>query len=235
MSRQQKRDARERELLDAARGVIADEGILEFRMAELARRAGCSVGTLYTHFESKEDVILAVAVESVTCLETLAERVAALPLRTPARLLGIVAADFLRRQARPEMAELEQLVLNASIWRRASRSRVAELRSRIEGVSNGVRNLMRDAEAAGEFATAPAPGWVDLIDYGLWGLVAGLNDLGGVREHVARSLDHSLQPGSPLVRNSVVLINSVPWRDPLQDPDVLEVLQSVVALVECRS
>ena len=50
-------------LLDAAQDVFWTKGYLDARVADIAERAGVSHGTFYTYFDSKEDVLRALAVD----------------------------------------------------------------------------------------------------------------------------------------------------------------------------
>lgn len=52
-------------LTDAAYGLIAAEGLDSLTFRKLARRAGCSLGTLTYHFASREDVISAVLSDKI--------------------------------------------------------------------------------------------------------------------------------------------------------------------------
>lgn len=52
-----RKQARPRELLDAAMAVFVDKGFAGARAEEIAARAGVSKGTLYLYFDSKEDLL----------------------------------------------------------------------------------------------------------------------------------------------------------------------------------
>jgi AcrR family transcriptional regulator len=52
-------------LTAAARVVFEDRGFLEARIADIAKQAAVAHGTFYTYFDSKEEIFLAVAQESV--------------------------------------------------------------------------------------------------------------------------------------------------------------------------
>lgn len=52
-------------LVSAAEVVFARHGFLESRMSDIAKQAGVAHGTVYTYFDSKEDVFLAVASRAV--------------------------------------------------------------------------------------------------------------------------------------------------------------------------
>lgn len=65
---------RRRQILDAARDAWLEEGGFSLRMADIASRARVSKGTLYNHFESKEDLLLAVVEDRLQLGTELVER-----------------------------------------------------------------------------------------------------------------------------------------------------------------
>ncbi len=59
-ARQQSRSAATRQgFLDAARAVFGEQGFVEASVAEIVRRAGSSVGSLYHHFGGKNELFVA--------------------------------------------------------------------------------------------------------------------------------------------------------------------------------
>jgi AcrR family transcriptional regulator len=62
-------------ILDAAQRLIETEGLIRLTTKEIAREAGCAEGTLFKHFERKEDLCLAVVLEnSPKFKETIAQK-----------------------------------------------------------------------------------------------------------------------------------------------------------------
>ncbi|WP_430416907.1 TetR/AcrR family transcriptional regulator [Parasphingorhabdus sp.] len=55
-----KLERKERAILDAARGVFVEHGFDGARMSEIARRANIGEGTIYSYYESKAELMLAV-------------------------------------------------------------------------------------------------------------------------------------------------------------------------------
>ncbi len=55
-----KLERKERAILDAARGVFVEHGFDGARMSEIARRASIGEGTIYSYYESKAELMLAV-------------------------------------------------------------------------------------------------------------------------------------------------------------------------------
>lgn len=59
---------RDQVLIRLAEKLIQEQGMVSFRFSELASLAGCSAGTLYKHFSSKEDLLVAIFARHVELL-----------------------------------------------------------------------------------------------------------------------------------------------------------------------
>lgn len=59
-TQRRKLERKERAILDAARNVFVEHGFDGARMSEIARRAGIGEGTVYSYYESKAELMLAV-------------------------------------------------------------------------------------------------------------------------------------------------------------------------------
>jgi len=88
-------EARKRRLLDAATALAADGGYDAVQMRDVAARAEVALGTLYRHYSSKDQLLLAALAHQAA---TLRERLDQRPARgeTPAERV----ADVLRRASR---------------------------------------------------------------------------------------------------------------------------------------
>jgi TetR/AcrR family transcriptional regulator len=56
-------------ILKAAEEVFAERGFFSARIQDIAERGGFAVGTVYKHFEQKEDVLRALMIENVASME----------------------------------------------------------------------------------------------------------------------------------------------------------------------
>jgi AcrR family transcriptional regulator len=59
------RDDRRREILDAALASFVEKGLVANTIEEIRRAAGASIGSLYHHFDSKDDLAAALYVEGL--------------------------------------------------------------------------------------------------------------------------------------------------------------------------
>jgi AcrR family transcriptional regulator len=71
---ERRKDARPKELIDAALDLFVQHGYAATRLDEVATRAGVSKGTLYLYFESKEELFKAVVRTNVVPLIAQAEQ-----------------------------------------------------------------------------------------------------------------------------------------------------------------
>jgi AcrR family transcriptional regulator len=67
------RVAKRAELLDAASSVIAEDGYADLSLRKVARRAGCTTGTLTYYFANKDDLITALAEHSFDSFDAMLE------------------------------------------------------------------------------------------------------------------------------------------------------------------
>ena len=75
---QRRKDARPREILDAALALFAEKGFAATRMDDIASRAGVTKGTIYLYFDSKEEVFKSLVRESIgTTLSSVVENAGA--------------------------------------------------------------------------------------------------------------------------------------------------------------
>lgn len=64
--RERRQQEARRQLLDAARSLLAENGAEGLRVSEVTDRAEMAVGSFYIHFPTKDDIVDAVVTEAVT-------------------------------------------------------------------------------------------------------------------------------------------------------------------------
>ena len=215
---------RESSILTSARGLVREHGFLGMRITAVAKASGVSVGTLYTHFESREDLILALASRSLRGRLDGFEHVFADDSLGPAeRLVVAVCLDFLFSVDHPELFAAEQLSATPSVWDGGSARRALEVSSHHAEIMLHISAAARAAIDRDEFDP-----WTDrgaqaaAIDRGIWTLMAGSSH---VRATVARvhgdyeSQTERVLPGS-LQANIAALFSGYGWRSTQPKADV---------------
>jgi len=152
-------------ILDAARAAILEHSPARFSLRDVARRSGYSPAGLYEYFSGKEDLVRAVADESLARLYASLSRAAA-DFAPAQRLveLGLVYVRFARENPQHFMLIFAQLP-----------SRRTTLQVPPSGTSpyQLVLRATQDGIDTGVFAARPGFG-AEQIAYGLWALAHGM-------------------------------------------------------------
>ena len=83
----------EKMILEAAEQSIAESSLLDFSMSSISKKAKLSMGSVYKHVQSKEDVLIALA-SFMFCKErALFEQLLSLPLTTPEKIIALSLLD----------------------------------------------------------------------------------------------------------------------------------------------
>jgi TetR/AcrR family transcriptional regulator, transcriptional repressor of aconitase len=164
-------DARRRQILDGARRCFTGNGFHATSMQDVLKEAGLSAGAVYRYFRSKEEIVAAVAAETLESVrESYAAVAAADPPPTPDELFASVLARL--RESLGDSGDqraLPQLLMQ--VWGETLRNPdVARV------LSEGYQGLRRQ--------------WVELVEeYQARGWV----DPGADPDHVARTLIGTVQ------------------------------------------
>lgn len=227
--RLRERAEREQRFLDKAQELIQRDGLLSLQMSRIAEECDYATGTLYQHFASKEDLLVALATRNALSRVDLFERAARWHGPTRERMLSIALADLMVIREQPEHFRLAQFVLTDVIWGAASptsRQRSLEASAPLGALTD---SIVVDAIAAGDL-----PAGLGLspqaVTIGPWTLSLGLHTLTqaeGLLEGLASP--HALgDPYRLLMKHLHYLLNGYGWL-PLFNPaddDALDALNA---------
>jgi AcrR family transcriptional regulator len=144
---QAKRDARQQQILDAALACFSENGFHQTGMADIVRRSGLSHGAVYLYFQSKDDLIEALAVDrhlQETLLNAAAERAA-----NPIDALHELIRGYARWMTDPAAEPTRRVGVNG--WAEALRNERVRV-SVIEGIEaprSAIVALVERAQAQG--------------------------------------------------------------------------------------
>jgi len=163
-SRRERRHAETRdEILAAAREVLAERGAADLSLREIARRAEFSPAALYKYFDSKDEVVGALADDAMGALvEAFAAVSADLPPDRRAVELGVVYLQF----SREHPADVAVIEVHEST------AHPQPLSDDHLALEEAVVGVFRDGLAAGVFTGTPED--AEMMAYGAWALVQGL-------------------------------------------------------------
>lgn len=219
-------------ILTAATNCIEQTSLLDFTMASISKEAGLSMGTIYKHIQSKEDVLVALATQSFQHLAQVFQRVMSLPLPYVHRLLGIQLLGYDVISLYSFGSNLEMLVSSAAVRQRASASWLEQMtRADIACEEQCTSNIVK-AISAGELDVSDEQreAMTEEIKLGSWSLHVGFVQV--ARQRAVRQLDDEpaeqpscLLPSDTIVQVQKRLLNSYPWRQPITDSDIERVCQ----------
>jgi len=154
------------EILLAAREVLLERGANDLSLREIARRAGFSPGALYKYFDSKDDMVKALADRAMgALLEALAAVPTTLAPDERAVEIGVAYLEFARHN--PE--DVAVVTMHESVA-------VGPHSTEHEQLEDTVLSVFREGAASGVFSMA-SPEEAEFMTYGAWALAQGLATL----------------------------------------------------------
>jgi len=147
--------AREAELLDAALSIIEQEGVAGLNMDKLVARVPYSKGTIYNHFRSKEDLLTGLCCQGMRILEDLFSRAGAFSGNTRERMLAQHLAYLLYALLYPNRFLLVISAMSPTLFERTSEQRREEIQALESTLLGTVLKVVDEAIAKGDFTLPP--------------------------------------------------------------------------------
>jgi AcrR family transcriptional regulator len=169
-----KREIQEREvqILRLARPILLREGYQALSMERLASMMEYAKGTLYNHFPNKEEIVLALALESMELRFKLFEAAEKMDVVSRHQLLAIGAACEIYTQKYAEHFAIEEWIRNSTIWDKSSTRRqelIRQCESRCIGL---VATIVRNAVSQGNLSLHEGMTAEEMI-FGFWAINYG--------------------------------------------------------------
>jgi len=220
------REIQEREalILAAAHKLLLERGYLGVTMDRIAQQIEYSKGTVYQHFSSKEDVLVALAGQTTQTRADLFTRAAAFRGNTRDRMTAVGVADDLFVRLYPEHWQAEHIIRAASIQSKAARERLKELESTEHQCFLALAEILGDALKQGdiECTEEQVP---QFISYGLWSLSFGSHFIAASNPNLgSKGLDNETEM---LNRNYHALLDGYGWKPLSKDADYVAVQERV--------
>lgn len=158
------RDARRRQILDAAAACFRRRGFTGTSMAEIIRESGLSAGSIYSHFSSKDEILQATAERTLQRAERiLAEAASAEQAVTPRGIARTVPRDVVDRDLMRMFLQLwSEAILDPRIAQLA-RGNLRRVRDLMAGALLPWARRQGDAGPAEELARRRADGLLALM------------------------------------------------------------------------
>jgi AcrR family transcriptional regulator len=210
--RQREFEAREQLFLDTARRLIREEGLLTLQMARLARACDYATGTLYQHFSSKEDLLVALAAQRLGQQCLLFCRVAAWDACTRDRMFALTVADEYFSRRHPNYTKLMQYVFTEVVWETASHQRRESLTAELSPVIKAITGVVEEAIRQGEVDSGVLSAQEMML--GPWAVCHGMQSLLQSRGLLAQL--EMRAPRKTIYTHAQILLNGMNWQ-PLFD------------------
>lgn len=203
---------REQRFLAAARELIRQDGLLNLQMGRVAEKCDYAVGTLYQHFVSKEDLLVALASEESQERVDMFVSVHDWQAGTRDRMLGFAVADMMYARRNPEHFRLLQFAFTEVVWGAAPASRRQACMEAHAPLREATLDVIAEAIRKGDLH--PRGLRPEEISLAPWSLSIGLHAI----VHTAGLLEqHRLhEPYRLMLRHFSDLLNGLGWR-PLAD------------------
>ena len=161
--------AREKLFLAKTRELIRRDGLLQLQMARIADACDYATGTLYQHFESKEDLLVALLTERSEERVELFRCASSWDAVPRDRMFAFAAADVVFIRRNPEYFRLAQFAQTEVIWCGASKERRLACLKALEPISELACAIVRDAVERGHLDLQGA--CPEEASFGIWTLV----------------------------------------------------------------
>lgn len=235
--RQREFESREQAILQTARELVQHDGLLNLQMSRVADKCQYSVGTLYQHFGSKEDLLVALVTENLQHNAELFGCAAHWPASTRDRMLAICVADTVFIQNNPEHFRLAQYVFCEVVWNAASRERRDAAMAAGAPIRDTVIGIVESAVTAGDLQLRGMSAGEVTASFGC--LLSGFQSFAhaqGLLEHFAVG-----NPWRLICRQMQTMLDGLGWK-PLSDSAAPESLDDLIQRIRhevfhdvCRS
>jgi len=222
MSKQVKRAEREEKILRQAIGLFVEKGFLGVRMSDVAKACELSMGTIYSHFAAKEDLLMGAAAFLTREEKSLYQGVIKADEPAMQRIVTGFTINWLIAQYHPGLVEIENLSLMPSVWSRANPQRIQELNALHQSFFELAQSLvleMLSSELNGYAGLddAARDELAMLLNHGMWGLCVGLNSTAQSGIARADGDQHEACSYKHFTTNVIHFLKGYGWNDP--DPE----------------
>lgn len=163
---------REQKLLTLARSILIREGFQALSMERLASELEYAKGTLYNHFPHKEEIVAALAIESLELRREMMERASTMVAESRMKMMAIGTACELYAKQCEEHFAVELMLRDAVIWQKSSRKRQELVRGCELRAMAIVAGVVRDAVAQDDLSLPNGMSGEEFV-FGFWSLTFG--------------------------------------------------------------
>lgn len=222
-----KQEIRDREarILELARRLVVTGGYHGLALDSIATELGVSRGTIYNHFKCKEEIILALLVETMGTRREMFQRAASYQAAPRIRLAAIGVAAELFVRLYPDHFRVEQIVKSDSIWDKTTEERRALVKSCQMQCVGIVAGIVRDGMAQGH-VVLPDNVTPEALVFGLWSMTEGAYSIVATSDAVT---ELGIVEPFPAIRHNIHrMLDGYGWSPLSSEVDFDEVMERIV-------
>lgn len=163
---------REQKLLALSRSILVREGFQALSMERLAVELEYAKGTLYNHFPHKEEIVAALAIESLELRREMMEKASMMVADSRMKMMAIGTACELYATQCEEHFAVELMLRDAIIWQKSSKRRQELVRGCELRAMAIVAGVVRDAVAQDDLCLPEGMSAEEFV-FGFWSLTFG--------------------------------------------------------------
>lgn len=222
-AKQREIQERETTILDAARSILLADGYHALTMNRVADVSSCPKGTMYQHFNSKEDLVLALAQQYLEKRVSMMRRGARFEASARERIAAVGEGLALYSRMQPDEMQIIRMA-TSSVREKASVERVKAVMRIERDIVDVVRDVIRDAVVRGDLILNEVT-TVDHLTFIVWALVDGAFFL--VEEGFSRLAFSFKNPLHELWIAFSILADGYQWKPLSHERDWEEVLAQI--------
>jgi AcrR family transcriptional regulator len=167
---------REVQILDVARRILNTDGYIRLNMDRIAEEIEYAKGTVYQHFSSKEDIIVALNIVMHEKMEELFQQAASFQAASRQCMTAVGVASNLMNRLYPDHQHIERITGNPAILEKARPERRERIQ-KLEGACIGVLSEIVQRGVTGGDLQLPTGVHPEDLVFGLWAMSSGGYDI----------------------------------------------------------
>jgi AcrR family transcriptional regulator len=213
--KQADRQRREELILDTAHRLLLRDGFQNFNLDELAREIAYAKGTIYLHFETKEDLALTVVTRALKERADLFERASKFQGKSRERIraFGFACCQF--ACAHPDYFKAEMTLKSASFWEKATESRRQAHMVQGARCFRLVHEVVKEAVRLGDLPQGPVS--TEGLAFSLIAVTVGSHIM--AQEPALQLLAGIENPIASVRQNQDLMCDGMGWKPLLKDWD----------------
>jgi AcrR family transcriptional regulator len=163
---------REQQVLQRARVMLLTDGFNGLSMERLASEMNFAKGTLYNHFQNKEEIVAALAIESLELRRKLFEQASISRPQSRQRIAAIGCACDLYATHYRDHFVIEEMLRSGAILEKSSELRQLLVRQYEHRIMAIVAGVIRDGMAVGDLKLPDGMSAEEFV-FGFWAIMYG--------------------------------------------------------------